>query len=130
MSVCTFFPDGQRLLSGSADGTVKIWDASNGSELSTLHVRSAVDDAALSPNGSRLFTSSEGVLKLWDFAGSLPLLFKCGFKARLASGLPVVPKLSSEVISLEKHQGKRWSFRDKMICAPTDDTIDWIIKLL
>ena len=45
-------PDGARIVSGSADKTIKVWDASSGEELRTLkgHTES-VFSASFSPDG-------------------------------------------------------------------------------
>ena len=63
-----FSPDGQRIVSGSADKTVKIWDANSGEELQTL---TGHDDdgwsVAFSPDGQRLVSgSADYSAKIWD----------------------------------------------------------------
>jgi WD40 repeat protein/serine/threonine protein kinase len=61
-------PDGQRVLTGSADHTAKIWDAVSGTELRTLTGHRAwITSAAFSPDGQRVVTgSSDHTAKLWD----------------------------------------------------------------
>ena len=50
-----FSPDGQRIVSGSADKTVKIWNANSGKELHTLTGHdNAVGTVAFSPDGQRI----------------------------------------------------------------------------
>ncbi len=75
VSSVAFSPDGTRLLSGSADRTLKLWDAATGALLRTLeghsdHVRSV----AFSPDGTRLLSGSDDrSLKLWDAVTGAPL---------------------------------------------------------
>lgn len=63
-----FSPDGQRLASASADGTVKVWDAAAGKELLTLkgHLH-VVASVAFSPDGQRLVSGDwNGTVKIWN----------------------------------------------------------------
>ena len=61
-------PNGQTLISGSADKTVKIWDLSTGKLLQTLAGHSdAVNSVALSPDGRCLASgSSDKTIKTWQ----------------------------------------------------------------
>jgi WD40 repeat protein len=63
-----FSPDGARLASGSADSTVKLWDARTGAILQTLSGQSGGGlGLAFSSNGARLASGSfDGPVKLWD----------------------------------------------------------------
>ena len=66
-----FSPDGKRIVSGSSDGTLKIWDAESAEQLQTLtgHT-SKVLSVAFSPDGKRIVSGSrDRTLKVWD--GSL-----------------------------------------------------------
>ncbi len=60
--------DGTRIVSGSADTTARIWDASNGS---TLHVltgfSTSVNSVALSPDGTAVATGTRD-LRIWRAA--------------------------------------------------------------
>jgi len=66
-----YSPDGQRLVSGSFDGTAKIWDLASGRELVTLKGHSAeIRSVAYSPDGRRIVTGSyDHTARVWD-AGS------------------------------------------------------------
>jgi len=61
-------PDGRNALSGSTDGTLKLWHVASGAEKRTLagHA-SAVTAVAVSADGRRALSgSTDGRLKLWD----------------------------------------------------------------
>jgi hypothetical protein len=64
--------DGNRIVSGSSDKTLKVWDAANGNEIFTLkgHI-GGVTSVAFSPDGTRIVSGSEdeplkGTIKIWD----------------------------------------------------------------
>ncbi len=64
-------PDGKHLLSGSWDGTLKLWNADSGKEVHTFkgHTR-PVNSVCFSPDGSPwvLSGSDDKTIKLWDTA--------------------------------------------------------------
>jgi WD40 repeat protein len=60
-------PDGKRIVSGSWDQTVKVWDAATGYETLTLGHTAAVVGVALSPDGQRVFSvMGNGHVQVWD----------------------------------------------------------------
>ena len=58
--------DSKLVVSGSADGTIKIWDAATGDLLSTLGVDSEVLSVAFSPGGRQIVAGCvDGCIYLW-----------------------------------------------------------------
>jgi len=77
-----FSPDGARLVSASADRTLRVWDVESGKELMTLrgHDESALS-VAFSPDGTRIASVSEDrTVRLWDAATGALVLTLEGFK--------------------------------------------------
>ena len=88
-------PDGDRLATGSGDGTAKVWDPTTGAATATLagHAE-GVNDVAWSPDGCHVATASDdGTAGLWDAAtgarlraltGHTHYVFSCAFHPRAA----------------------------------------------
>ena len=73
-------PDGQRAVSGSDNGTLKVWDLASGRKLRTLaghdHVVVAV---AVTPDGRRVVSASaDKTVRVWELEKSETLaIFAC-----------------------------------------------------
>ena len=71
-----FSPDGKLIVSGSADATVRLWDAATGKHVGdplTGHQR-GVNSVAFSPDGQRIVSGgSDGSIRLWETATGKPL---------------------------------------------------------
>ncbi|MCB8925159.1 MAG: hypothetical protein H6652_05985 [Ardenticatenaceae bacterium] len=66
----TFSPDGERIVTASSDGTVRMWDLV-GNELAVLSGHGGwVRSATFSPNGERIVTATDGTVRLWDQVGN------------------------------------------------------------
>jgi hypothetical protein len=91
VTTATFTPDGRRAVTGSADGTVRLWDPATGEELCRLILLGPGSDwLALTPEGR--FAGSE--------AGRQKLHFRRDGVAVPAERLPRLfrPRLLQEVI--------------------------------
>jgi WD40 repeat protein len=67
--------NGEKLVTGSADGTARIWDAISGRELIKIE-KTGYNGcyAAVSSDGSRILTTNIPYVKLWDAKTGRPLL--------------------------------------------------------
>ena len=63
-----YSPDGTKIISGSYDKTIKIWDANTGECLKTLEGHSDwVNSVAYSPDGTKIISGSyDKTIKIWD----------------------------------------------------------------
>jgi WD40 repeat protein/serine/threonine protein kinase len=83
----SFSPDGRRIVSGSGDNTLKVWDAETGQETLTLEGHTdPVMSVSFSPDGRRIASGSfDNTLKVWDV------------------------ETGQEMLTLEGHSGWVWS---------------------
>ncbi len=63
----SFSPDGQRVVTGSSDNTVRVWDLENGVELFRFRGHTeGVSSVAYSPGGTLIGSAGADAIKLWD----------------------------------------------------------------
>ena len=64
--VAMFTPDGQRVITGSDDGSLRFWDVSTGVLLGSLEVGERTRSLAMLPDGDAFVSASrEGWVRLW-----------------------------------------------------------------
>lgn len=106
---CAVSPDGSFIVSGNADGSVKIWDTSTGEERATLtgH-RDGVMGCAIGPDGSLIVSASlDGTLKVWEVAGGTERMTLAGHDGPVR-GCAVSPDGSFAVSASEDRTLKVW----------------------
>ena len=77
----TYSPDGQKIVSGSQDGTVHVWNADNGTPIGkplTGH-RRVVHSVVFSPNGKFVISGSwDETVRIWNSqTGEVAVLARC-----------------------------------------------------
>jgi tetratricopeptide (TPR) repeat protein len=87
VSSVAFSPDGERIVSGSYDSTVKIWNAKTGAEVMTMSGHTdLVSDVAFSPDGKRFASaSSDNTIRICDVATGDELLVLEGHEDEVLS---------------------------------------------
>ena len=70
-----FSPDGQHILSGGDDGTLRLWDAASGKQVRVFAGHdSGVKSVAFSPDGRHILSGgSDATVRLWDVASGKEL---------------------------------------------------------
>lgn len=72
--MAAFSPDGRRIVTGSRDLSLRVWDALNGKPLfPPMYHDSTVAQVAFSPDGRRVFGRTANALGVWDLANGNPM---------------------------------------------------------
>ena len=93
-----FSPDGGRVLFGTSDNAVELWDVATGAHLHTFEHAGPVHSVAFSPDGAWILSGSwDNTVKVWDAStGALLRTFNAG---RLVTSVAFSPKDRSRVLS-------------------------------
>jgi WD40 repeat protein len=68
VSSVAFSPDGQRIVSGGGDGSIRLWETATGKPIGEAFLvpQGNVDSVAFSPDGRRIVSGGEdGYVRLW-----------------------------------------------------------------
>ena len=87
ISSVAFSRDGSQVLTGSLDGTARLWEAASGKLLATLrHSNTGVRSVAFSPDGSQVLTGlRDGTAQLWEVASNQELITFVGHQNEISS---------------------------------------------
>jgi myo-inositol-1(or 4)-monophosphatase len=69
----------------------------------------------------------QGTVKLWDVAGALAMLTRAGFSCVLMNGTTVGAAVTDEVYHLDAKSPRRWFLRDRLICGPSPEAVDYLM---
>src|SRR5215467_9358483 len=85
--VAAYSPDGTRILTGSDDGTVRIWDAQSGVELAVLQPKGGkIESAVFAPDGKRVAIAvGDATARIWDITSGRELVVLKGHKYAVES---------------------------------------------
>ncbi len=105
----TFSPDGKTILTGSADGAVRIWDATTAKPIGQLLVPGTrVSPWAFSPDGRTVLTvMSERTAQLWDAVTMQPIGQPMEHRGRIWS-VAFSPDGKSVLIGSEEKTARLW----------------------
>jgi WD40 repeat protein len=133
-----FSADGARIVTGSADGTARVWNVATGEVLCELKHASGVDDVAFSADGARILTTSfDGAAQVWDAASGRRLRelkrpaqtrYSFGRRSLIADGFHFVTTFAGTIQVWDADSGKvvtefkGQAFRAKSAAISTDNT--------
>jgi predicted NACHT family NTPase len=78
-------PDGSKIVSGSDDNTIRIWDIQSQSELAVLNLESSVTSVAITPDGSKIVSGSYKEIRVWDIQSQSQLAVLFGHENTVRS---------------------------------------------
>lgn len=105
--------DGSRIVSGSAEGAIKIWDAGNGQQLRSLERQDRpIRALALTVDGTEIASGVGDTVVLWDAANG-KLLRKLTGHTKQVTSLAFAPDSSQIISGSEDGTIKLWNLKSE-----------------
>ncbi len=108
-----FSPDGNRMVTGSQDGTANVWDAESGLEIASLKGHTSyVYSVSFSPDGRRVATGSyDRTAKVWEMESGKEILTLKGHLSGVSS-VAFCPDGNRVLTGSNDNTAKLWDARD------------------
>jgi len=118
VETAVFSPDGQRILTASADNTARVWNAANGQLLAILQGHTGpVRSAVFSPDGQRVVTASyDHTARVWNAANGQPLATLQGHTGPVRSAV-FSPDGQRVVTASYDHTARVWNAASGQLLA-------------
>ncbi len=120
-------PDGRRVISGSSDGTVRVWDLESGELLLTLEGHGGtVWAVAVTPDGRRAISGSEdGTVEVWDLDSGELLLTLEGHGGPVR-GVAVTPDGRRAISGSDDRTVKLWDLQSGELLLTLEGHEVWV----
>jgi WD40 repeat protein len=109
-------PDGQRIITGSADQSIKIWDASSGREINSIRLSAYCFDLVLVPDSQQVIAAVGNHLEVWDISSGVQLKSLVGH-ADTVWGMAVTPDGKTIVSASADNTFYAWDFSSGNVIA-------------
>ena len=115
-------PDGERIATGFADGTARLWDAATGQPLGTpfLH-QELVRSLAFSRDGKRIITIGASMIRVWDCATGRPIGERIVHRDHDQS-VAISPDGRTILAGISDHGARLWDAATGQPIGPTLET--------